>query len=152
MIQVSQEREDHEGVQLFQYLLRLVGKLKPGGMSEDEDGVDTVTNGRGVIIEEAVKLTMTIPFRDPYLANVLHWLDMLPGFEKFLFIQSGRVKKRRIRGDPRCKASTRKPPKKWPRSFFDENYLKQMSELKQAKYVGEQDFEVREIDLSMYTS
>ncbi|KAJ3725338.1 hypothetical protein C8R42DRAFT_576322, partial [Lentinula raphanica] len=96
MIQVSQEREDHEGVQLFQYLLRLVGKLKPGGMSEDEDGVDTVTNGQGMIIEEAVKLTMTIPFRNPYLANVLHWLDTLPGFEKFLFIQSGRVKKRRI--------------------------------------------------------
>ncbi|KAJ3838067.1 hypothetical protein F5878DRAFT_642286 [Lentinula raphanica] len=76
---------------------------------------------------------MTVPFRHPYLADLLNWLDKLPGFEKFLFIQSGRVKKRRIRGDPRCKASTRKPPKKWPQSFFNEEYLAQMSELKQAK-------------------
>ncbi|KAJ3816458.1 hypothetical protein EV361DRAFT_813114 [Lentinula raphanica] len=152
MIQVCQEREDQEGVELFQYLLRVVGKLKPGGMSEDEDGVDSVVTTQGVTIEESVKFTMIVPFRHSYFNDVLNWLDKLPGFEKFLFIQSGRVKKRRVRDDPRCKVSRRKPPQKWPQSFFDENYLEGMSELKRAKHVGKQDFELKGIDLSMYAN
>ncbi|KAJ3926807.1 MAG: hypothetical protein NXY57DRAFT_867848, partial [Lentinula lateritia] len=110
------------------------------GMSEDEDGVDKVVTIDAGTIEEAVKFTKTLPFRHSYLNDVVEFLDKTPGFEKLLFIQSGRVSKHRIRKDPRCKASERLPPRKWPVSFFAEGYLDSLSELQQRRLTPGKEF------------
>ncbi|KAJ3752667.1 hypothetical protein EV360DRAFT_54829 [Lentinula raphanica] len=150
MIQSCDERKDIDGVHLFQYILRVLAKLKPTGMSEDEDGVDTVVNSAGVTIDEPVKFTMILPFRNAYFNDVVDFVDHLPGFERLLFIQSGRVKKRRVRGDPRCQTSKRKAPMHWPRSFFSPEYLNGMSELQRMKHVGKNDVDLWEIDFTSH--
>ncbi|KAJ3840924.1 hypothetical protein F5878DRAFT_532687 [Lentinula raphanica] len=150
MIQSCHERKDPDGVRLFQYILRVIAKLKPTGMSEDEDGVDPVVNSAGVTIDEPVKFTMILPFRNVYFNDVVDFVDHLPGFERLLFIQSGRVKKRRVRGDPRCKTSKRKAPMRWPRSFFSPEYLNGMSELQRMKHVGKNDVDLWEIDFTTH--
>ncbi|KAF8832816.1 hypothetical protein HHX47_DHR1002050 [Lentinula edodes] len=79
MIQACEQRGYVDGVHFFRYLLRLVTKMRPGGMSEDEDGVDkVVTIGAGTI-EEAVKFTKNLPFRHQYLNDVVEFLDGIPG-------------------------------------------------------------------------
>ncbi|KAJ4474107.1 hypothetical protein C8J55DRAFT_518936 [Lentinula edodes] len=151
MIQACQQREDSEGVQFFRFLLRLVTKMQPGGMSEDEDGEDTVVTAAAGTIVEAVKFTKSLSFRHAYLNEVVEFLDKIPGFEQLLFIQSGRVKKRRIRGDARCKVSIRKPPRKWPKSFFAEGYLNGLTEMQRRKLViGKKDIILLEVDFSQY--
>ncbi|KAJ3911763.1 hypothetical protein F5877DRAFT_54922 [Lentinula edodes] len=151
MIQASQQRGDIEGVQFFQFLLRLVTKMQPGGMSEDEDGEDTVVTAAAGSIVEAVKFTKSLSFRNAYLNDVVEFLDKIPGFEQLLFIQSGRVKKRRIRGDARCKVSNRTPPRKWPKSFFAEGYLDGLTEIQCRKLVlGKKDIILYEVDFSQY--
>ncbi|KAJ3850732.1 hypothetical protein EV368DRAFT_44670 [Lentinula lateritia] len=151
MIQACQQREDSEGVQFFRFLLRLVTKMQPGGMSEDEDGEDTVVTAAAGTIVEAVKFTKSLSFRHAYLNEVVEFLDKIPGFEQLLFIQSGRVKKRRIRGDARCKVSIRKPPRKWPKSFFAEGYLNGLTEMQRRKLViGKKDIILLEVNFSQY--
>lgn len=151
MIQACEQRGYVDGVHFFRYLLRLVTKMRPGGMSEDEDGVDkVVTIGAGTI-EEAVKFTKNLPFRHQYLNDVVEFLDGIPGFEKLLFIQSGRVSKRRIRRDPRCKASERLPPRKWPQSFFTEGYLDSLPELQKRRLTPGKAFVLLHVDFATFS-
>ncbi|KAJ3808961.1 hypothetical protein F5876DRAFT_66865 [Lentinula aff. lateritia] len=118
------------------------------GMSEDEDGVDkVVTIGAGTI-EEAVKFTKNLLFRHQYLNDVVEFLDGIPRFEKLLFIQSGRVSKRRIRRDPRCKPSERLPPRKWPQSFYTEGYLDSLPELQRRRLTPGKVFVLLHVDFA----
>ncbi|KAJ3924725.1 MAG: hypothetical protein NXY57DRAFT_907825 [Lentinula lateritia] len=134
MLHECRNGDNQEGVEFFSYCLRAFEKLGSGGMSEDEDGVDKVLVDEREL-EEAVKLTMFLPFRHSTLMKLVALVDEIPqnqGLKKF-FVQSGRVCKRRVRGDPRCKTSDRKPPKRWHSSFFPDGYLESLSEYQREK-------------------
>ncbi|KAJ3897146.1 hypothetical protein F5879DRAFT_996530 [Lentinula edodes] len=151
MIQACEQRGYADGVTFFRYLLRLVTKMRPGGMSEDEDGVDKVVTVDAGTIEEAVKFTKPLPFRNSYLNDVVEFLDKTPGFENLLFIQSGRVRKRRIRKDPRCKVSERLPPRKWPRSFFAQGYLDGLPELQKRRLTPGKEIILLHVDFAQFS-
>ncbi|KAJ4466224.1 hypothetical protein C8R41DRAFT_926212 [Lentinula lateritia] len=103
-----------------------------GGMSEDEDGVDKVVIDDREL-EEAVKITMFLPFRHSKLTTIVAVVDKVSRVEKQYFVQSGRTSKRRVRGDSRCKKSDRKPPIGWPMSFFADGYLESLPEYRREK-------------------
>ncbi|KAJ3917690.1 hypothetical protein F5877DRAFT_44207 [Lentinula edodes] len=132
MVEECRNRDDQNGVRFFSFALRVFTKLGSGGMSEDEDGVDKViVDDRE--LEEAVKLTMFLPFRNPNLTTIAAVVDKVPRVEKQRFVQSGRTSKRRVRGDSRCRKSDRKPPTGWPASLFADGYLESLPEYQRNK-------------------
>ncbi|KAJ3859139.1 hypothetical protein EV359DRAFT_68423 [Lentinula novae-zelandiae] len=102
MLRECRNRDNQEGVKFFSFCLRAFEKMGSGGMSEDEDGVDKVHVEKREL-EEAVKLIMFLPFCHSTLTKLVVLMDEIPQTEglKKLFVQSGRVRKRRVRGDPR---------------------------------------------------
>lgn len=132
MVEECRNREDQNGVKFFSFALRVFTKMGSGGMSEDEDGVDKVIIDDREL-EEAVKLTMFLPFRHSNLTTIVAVVDKVSRVEKQYFMQSGKTSKRRVRGDSRCKNSDRKPPTGWPVSFFADGYLQSLSEYERDK-------------------
>ncbi|KAH7877315.1 uncharacterized protein C8R40DRAFT_995149, partial [Lentinula edodes] len=132
MVNECRKRDDQDGVKFFSFALRVVTKMGSGGMSEDEDGVDKVIIDDREL-EEAVKLSMSLPFRHSIITTIVTLIDKVPRVEKMHFVQSGRTTKRRVRNDPRCKISSRKPPKGWPVSFFADGYLESLLEFQREK-------------------
>lgn len=152
MIQVCEQRGDVEGIRLFRYWLRLLQKLKSGGMSEDEDGFDTVITADGQL-QEHVKFTKNLPFRRVLITESLSLINKIPGFEKVSFSQSGRASIRRIRGNPKCGVSARTAPIGWPTSFFPDGYLDSLPDFERGKLrVSQKEFPLFEIpeDFSQY--
>ncbi|KAJ3906599.1 hypothetical protein F5879DRAFT_797299 [Lentinula edodes] len=132
MVNECRKRNDQNGVKFFSFALRVFTKMGSGGMSEDEDGVDKVIIDDREL-EEAVKLSMSLPFRHSIITTIVTLIDKVPRVEKTQFVQSGRTTKRRIRNDPRCNISSRKPPNGWPVSFFADGYLDSLSEFQREK-------------------
>ncbi|KAJ3886789.1 hypothetical protein GG344DRAFT_56830 [Lentinula edodes] len=132
MVDECRRRDDENGVRFFLFALRVFTKLGSGGMSEDEDGVDKViVDDRE--LEEVVKLSMSLPFRHSTITTIIVIVDKVPHVEKKHFVQSGRASKRRIREDPRCRKSARKPPSGWPVSFFADGYLESLPDYERDK-------------------
>ncbi|KAJ4496519.1 hypothetical protein C8R41DRAFT_761912, partial [Lentinula lateritia] len=126
------KRDDENGVKFFLFALRTFTKMGSGGMSEDEDSVEKVTVSDQEL-EEAVKLSMSLPFRHSIMAKIVAVVDKVPQVEKKHFVQSRRISKRRIQDDPRCRKTAQKPPSGWPISFFADGYLKSLPEYERDK-------------------
>ncbi|KAK7448094.1 hypothetical protein VKT23_013852 [Stygiomarasmius scandens] len=124
MIQVCRERGDKEGVEMWQYVLRCLEKLKHGGMSDEEEGIMEATmNGQQRTTR--VRKVLRLPWRHPSFRSLFEMVDGVRGAESSIFRQQGRPPLERVRVD--TSSSNRVPPKHLPESLFDPNYLKEAS-------------------------
>ncbi|KAF9065501.1 hypothetical protein BDP27DRAFT_1180215, partial [Rhodocollybia butyracea] len=119
MIDFCRKTNDEDGLQFWQYSLRLTQHLGDGGMSEDEDGLKTIQIGTRTK-KVRVKVTKDLDFRHPAIAAHYKRVDGTREAEELIFSATGRTKMERIRiSDIRV----RPPPRGLSASVYRPEYL-----------------------------
>lgn len=137
MIQVMRERDDQEGLEMWQYVLKCLHKLQHEGMSDEESGEDEVTIG-GEKTRIRLRKVLVLVWRHPSFKELFALLDHTREAEASIFSQQGRPKIVRVRVEKQSTTS-RTPPKHLPKSFFKPEWLLEM---------GKFPFKIEELKLS----
>lgn len=123
MVQVSLQRGKRFAAALWHDILRYTVRLGHGGMSDEDDGEQSVQRGSRTNTER-VRIIQLLPFRHPFFALLFEAVDRTPILDPDAFKQTGKTPLTRVRdGKVLC---TRKPPKDLPRSFFPSGYLESL--------------------------
>lgn len=121
MIEISEERNDPEGVAYWQYALDLVETLGVAGMSDEEEGVRETQFANGGMRTENVNRVLSLDWRHPEIRPFLEGVDQTKGLEATIFRRGKREAIPRVRVEEEGK---RPPPTRLPQGVFDEDYLK----------------------------
>ncbi|KAK7459465.1 hypothetical protein VKT23_009448 [Stygiomarasmius scandens] len=125
MTQVLHQKGDKEGEEMWQYVLTCLSKLEHDGMSDEEEGSEMVTiDGRQNHIQ--VRKVMKLSWRHPSFRQLFEMVDGTRDVEASIFSRQGRPPMKRIRVDENP-AKPRPPPKHLPASFFNPEYLQELS-------------------------
>ncbi|KAF9021595.1 hypothetical protein BDP27DRAFT_1249841, partial [Rhodocollybia butyracea] len=124
MIDHCRDENDNDGLQFWEYSLRLTGHLGDGGMSEDEDSFETVRiDCRTEKVR--VKVVKDLDFRHTSIAAHYEQVDTTPqhGVEDLIF--SGQIQHRieRIRVSD---ITVRSPPEGLSASVYRPGYLENL--------------------------
>lgn len=121
MIQVMRERDDHVGLEMWQYVLKCLHKLQHDGMSDEESGEDEVSMG-GERVRVRLRKVLILVWRHPEFKQLFALVDKTREAEASIFSQQGRPKLVQIRVD-KYSTGPRTPPKHLPKSFFKPEWL-----------------------------
>lgn len=111
MVQVSLQRGKPSAAALWHDILRYTVRLGHGGMSDEDDGEQSVQRGSRTNTER-VRIIQLLPFRHPFFALLFEAVDRTPILDPDAFKQTGKTPLTRVRdGKVLC---TRKPPKDLP--------------------------------------
>lgn len=116
MIQAMRERDDQEGLEMWQYVLNCLHRLRHEGMSDEESGEDEVDVG-GHKTRVRVRKVLVLVWRHPTFKDLFALLDQMREVEASIFSQQGRPRIVRIRIEKQSN-TPRNPPKHLPKSFF----------------------------------
>lgn len=121
MIQVMRERGDQDGLEMWQYVLKCLHKLRHEGMSDEESGEDEV-DVRGQKTQLRVRRVLVLVWRHPSFKDLFTLLDKTREVEASIFSEQGRPRLVRIRIEKQSN-TPRMPPKHLPKSFFKPEWL-----------------------------
>lgn len=124
MIQAMRERDDQEGLAMWQYVLKCLHKLQHEGMSDEESGEDEVVIA-GVKSHIRVRKVLVLVWRHPSFKELFALVDRTREAEASIFSQQGRPKLLRIRVEKNS-TGPRTAPKHLPKSFFRPEWLAEM--------------------------
>ncbi|KAE9383233.1 hypothetical protein BT96DRAFT_1009490 [Gymnopus androsaceus JB14] len=123
MAEVCHRRGNMQGQDFWQKVLAYTLRLGAGGMSDEDEGIESVVRGSRTKSEK-VKIVKRLPFRHPYFEKLYDVVDQTPGLEELIFNQTGKRPLVRVRN--RNSLSMCKPVTRLPRSFFPDGYLGQL--------------------------
>ncbi|THU99075.1 hypothetical protein K435DRAFT_659685 [Dendrothele bispora CBS 962.96] len=147
MIKVMRQSGDKDGEEMWKYVLHCLGKLQHEGMSDEEDSAQTA-NIEGHQIVTQIRKVLQLPWRHPSFRNLFKMVDETREVEATIFSHRGRPPMSRVRVDEKP-SQIRSPPKHLPQSFFNQQYLQDLSkypwQLDELK-MSSTDFPLREIN------
>lgn len=124
MIQAMRERDDQEGLAMWQYVLQCLHKLQHEGMSDEESGEDEVVVG-GEKNRVRLRKVLVLVWRHPTFKELFALVDSTREAEASIFSQQGRPRLLRIRVEKNSTNSCT-APKRLPKSFFRPEWLAEM--------------------------
>ncbi|KAE9389253.1 hypothetical protein BT96DRAFT_890163 [Gymnopus androsaceus JB14] len=122
MIDYCRQINDKDGVEFWQYSLRLTKHLGEGGMSEDETSYKTVQVGSRRK-KVRVKVIKDLDFRHPSIAAHYEQVEAAPGINDLVFSAAGKHRMERIRIS---QVKEKRPPEGLSASVYRPGYLENL--------------------------
>ncbi|KIK50824.1 hypothetical protein GYMLUDRAFT_182213, partial [Collybiopsis luxurians FD-317 M1] len=120
MIEVCKDRNDHEGVTFWEWVLVLLDRAGHDFMSDDEDiTVLDRTDGKRTIARHIKQVTL-LKWRHPYFLKLFRFIDAILGIENMVFQQHGKAPMERVRTS---QVSSWPAPPGRPPSFYAPIFL-----------------------------
>ncbi|KIK50650.1 hypothetical protein GYMLUDRAFT_182456, partial [Collybiopsis luxurians FD-317 M1] len=112
MIEVCKDRNDHEGVTFWEWVLVLLDCAGHDFMLDDEDMTRTIAR--------CIKQVALLKWRHPYFLKLFRFIDVILGIENMVFQQHGKAPMERVRTS---QVSSWPAPPGRPPSFYAPIFL-----------------------------